>query len=37
MIEIHNLTVQFGGVKPINELTVTLKRGISGQIGRAHV
>jgi branched-chain amino acid transport system ATP-binding protein len=33
MIDIHNLTVQFGGVKPINELTVTLKCGISGLIG----
>ncbi|NBW55440.1 MAG: ATP-binding cassette domain-containing protein, partial [Betaproteobacteria bacterium] len=33
MIEINNLTVQFGGVKPINELTVTLKCGISGLIG----
>jgi branched-chain amino acid transport system ATP-binding protein len=33
MIDINNLTVQFGGVKPINELTVTLKCGISGLIG----
>ncbi len=33
MIQISNLTVQFGGVKPINDLTVTLNRSISGLIG----
>jgi len=33
MIEISNLTVQFGGVKPINDLTVTLNSRISGLIG----
>jgi branched-chain amino acid transport system ATP-binding protein len=33
MIEIENLSVQFGGVKPIDGLTVTLKRQIVGLIG----
>ena len=33
MIEINNLTVQFGGVKPIDGLTVTLERGVVGLIG----
>jgi ABC-type branched-subunit amino acid transport system ATPase component len=33
MIEIEQLTVQFGGVKPIDELTVTLRRAVSGLIG----
>jgi len=33
MIEISNLTVQFGGVKPINDLSVNLNSRISGLIG----
>ena len=33
MIEIHNLTVQFGGVKPIDGLPVTLDKPIVGLIG----
>jgi len=33
MIDIHNLTVQFGGVKPIDALTVQLDRPIAGLIG----
>ena len=33
MIEIDNLTVQFGGVKPIDGLTVTLDAPIVGLIG----
>ncbi len=33
MIEIHDLCVQFGGVKPIDGLTVTLNRPIVGLIG----
>jgi branched-chain amino acid transport system ATP-binding protein len=33
MIEIHDLCVQFGGVKPIDGLTVTLKRPVVGLIG----
>ena len=33
MIEIHDLTVQFGGVKPIDGLTVTLTKPIVGLIG----
>ncbi len=33
MIEIHDLSVQFGGVKPIDGLTVTLNRPIVGLIG----
>ncbi len=33
MIEIHDLSVQFGGVKPIDGLTVKLTRPIVGLIG----
>jgi branched-chain amino acid transport system ATP-binding protein len=33
MIEIENLTVQFGGVKPIDGLTVVLDKSIVGLIG----
>jgi len=33
MIEIHDLVVQFGGVKPIDGLTVQLTRPIVGLIG----
>jgi branched-chain amino acid transport system ATP-binding protein len=33
MINIQNLTVQFGGVRPIDQLTVTLKPMIVGLIG----
>ena len=33
MIRIENLTVQFGGVKPIDGLTVTLDKAIVGLIG----
>jgi branched-chain amino acid transport system ATP-binding protein len=33
MIEINDLTVQFGGVKPIDGLTVTLDKPIVGLIG----
>jgi branched-chain amino acid transport system ATP-binding protein len=33
MIEIHDLSVQFGGVKPIDGLTVTLTKPIVGLIG----
>ncbi|MEO0318928.1 MAG: hypothetical protein RL404_2605 [Pseudomonadota bacterium] len=33
MIEINDLVVQFGGVKPIDGLTVTLKKPIVGLIG----
>ncbi len=33
MIDIENLTVQFGGVKPIDGLTVTLDKPIVGLIG----
>jgi ABC-type branched-subunit amino acid transport system ATPase component len=33
MIEIQQLTVQFGGVKPIDDLSVTLRRPVSGLIG----
>ena len=33
MIEINDLCVQFGGVKPIDGLTVTLNRPIVGLIG----
>lgn len=33
MIAIDNLVVQFGGVKPINELTATLAAPIAGLIG----
>lgn len=33
MIEIHDLCVQFGGVKPIDGLSVTLNRPIVGLIG----
>ncbi len=33
MIEINDLSVQFGGVKPIDGLTVTLNRPIVGLIG----
>lgn len=33
MIEIRNLSVQFGGVKPIDQLTVTLSAPIVGLIG----
>ena len=33
MIEIENLTVQFGGVKPIDGLTVRLDKAIVGLIG----
>ena len=33
MIQIENLTVQFGGVKPIDGLTVTLDKPIVGLIG----
>jgi branched-chain amino acid transport system ATP-binding protein len=33
MIEIENLTVQFGGVRPIDGLTVQLDRAIVGLIG----
>jgi len=33
MIEIEHLTVQFGGVTPIDDLTLTLKSKISGLVG----
>jgi ABC-type branched-subunit amino acid transport system ATPase component len=33
MIEIQDLTVQFGGVKPIDALSVTLDRAVVGLIG----
>jgi branched-chain amino acid transport system ATP-binding protein len=33
MIEIENLTVQFGGVRPIDGLTVTLDKTVVGLIG----
>jgi branched-chain amino acid transport system ATP-binding protein len=33
MIEIKNLTVQFGGVRGINELTVTLPESVTGLVG----
>lgn len=33
MIEIENITVQFGGVKPLDKLTVTLDEPIVGLIG----
>ncbi|MDI9348643.1 MAG: ATP-binding cassette domain-containing protein [Candidatus Symbiobacter sp.] len=33
MIEIKNITVQFGGVKPLDNLTVTLDQPIVGLIG----
>jgi branched-chain amino acid transport system ATP-binding protein len=33
MIEIRNLTVQFGGVKPLNDLNVTLDGSVVGVVG----
>ena len=33
MIEINNVSVQFGGVKPIDGLTVNLTKPIVGLIG----
>ncbi len=33
MIEISNLTVRFGGIKPIDQLTATLEAPVSGLIG----
>ena len=33
MIEIKGLTVQFGGVRGINELTVTLRESVTGLVG----
>lgn len=33
MIEISNLTVRFGGVTPINDMTLTMHMGVNGLIG----
>jgi ABC-type branched-subunit amino acid transport system ATPase component len=33
MIEINSLTVRFGGVVPIDDMTVTMDKGINGLIG----